>query len=745
MKKFVKLLLFFVLMFSQGLFCSQNVLSKEIKYEMRGVFLSLHDFDFNDKNFDVVKFKNYIKGSYDTFKENGFNSVFVDLSKFIDLHITEKFNEREKDLLTFIVKEGMKRCLDIHASFFDFSLKNIDEENLEVYLTNLSEKSFIKNNRDWIVKFQDKYYLDPGVHEVRDYLINVIVNLSSNFKFDGVYLNNMIYPENINKYVFNDSYSYSIYNEDNLSKDGFRRQNVNDFVKILGEKFKSYKNELKFGIGANYIWRTIEDDVNGINYDGYSDYDKGAFDSLNIGKNEYINYMVIKVDDDITEKEDIKNIISWWERKFRTHLIDVFLLGNENIENIVKESRENSFVNGFILKEFDNRGKIENLLIKKALIPRFKSFDSYYTSIPIEVKSKIYGENIEFNIFDEGFENTKGFVLYKFHYDDLNLENGEYVEDIISSNGKITNFKVKKQEGVYAITKINYNSIESKILSAFIFSEKFGLIEEKFLIDKPKVVNDKIDFMVNSYNKDNEFKFSLQRDGEFILESDFGSETSYSFTPDKEGIYRVNLTICKGNNYEEVLKSYLNFEVKDKYVVVLDAGHGGVELGAKGYDNILEKNINLSICNHVTELLKDEEKIEVKNTRINDIKIDLSDRVKICSFLNGDIFLSVHQNAFDNSSVNGIETYYYLKENFSKELCESIQNNLVKETNAFDRGIKNSNFVVLRENIIPSVLIECGFITNDSEFKKLIDEDYQKNISKGIVESINSFFNIQST
>lgn len=745
MKKFVKLLLFFVLVFSQGLFCSQNVLSKEIKYEMRGIFLSLHDFDFNDKNFDVVKFKNYIKGSYDTFKENGFNSVFVDLSKFIDLNITEKFNEREKDLLTFIVKEGMKRCLDIHASFFDFSLKDVDEGNLEAYLTNLSEKSFIKNNRDWIVKFEDKYYLDPGVHEVRDYLINVIVNLSSNFNFDGVYLNNMIYPENINKYVFNDSYSYSTYNEDNLSKDGFRRQNVNDFVKILGEKFKSYKNELKFGIGANYIWRTIENDINGINYEGYSDYDKGAFDSLNIGKNEYINYMVIKVDNDITEKEDIKNIVSWWERKFRTHLVDIFLLGDENIESIVKESRENSFVNGFILKEFDNREKIENLLTKKALIPRFKSFDSYYTSSPIEVKSKIYGENLEFNVFDDGFENTKGFVVYKFPYDDLDFENGDYVENVISSNGKITNFNIKKQDGVYAITKFNYNSIESKILSAFIFSEKFGLIEEKFLIDKPKVVKDKIDFMVNSYSKDNEFKFSLQRDGEFILEGDFGKETSYSFTPEKEGIYRVNLIICKGNNHEEVLKSYLNFEVKDKYVVVLDAGHGGVELGAKGVDDILEKNINLSICNYVTEMLKDEEKIEVKNTRINDIKIDLSDRVKICSFLNGDIFLSVHQNAFDNNSVNGIETYYYLKENFSKELCENIQNNLVKETNAFDRGIKNSNFVVLRENIIPSVLIECGFITNDNEFKKLIDEDYQKNISKGIIESINSFFNIQST
>src|SRR5699024_9221002 len=206
------------------------------------------------------------------------NTVFIDLSKFIDLHITEKFNNREENMLNFIVKEGLKRCLDIHASFFDFSLKNIENENIEAYLTALPEKSFIKNNREWIVKFNDKYYLDPGVHEVRDYFINLIVNLSNKFKFDGVYLNDTIYPENINRYVFNDSYSYAKYNEDKLSKDSWRRQNINDFMKILGEKFKSYKNELKFGVGVNYIWRTIHNDSNGLNYDGYSDYDRGSFD-----------------------------------------------------------------------------------------------------------------------------------------------------------------------------------------------------------------------------------------------------------------------------------------------------------------------------------------------------------------------------------------------------------------------------------------------------------------------------------
>ena len=126
MKKIFKLLLFFLCTFSHVLFYSYEVLTKEIKYEMRGAILSLDEFDFYLDEFDLVKFKNYITTSYDEFKNNGFNTVFIDLSKFIDLHITEKFNNREENMLNFIVKEGLKRCLDIHASFFDFSLKNIE-------------------------------------------------------------------------------------------------------------------------------------------------------------------------------------------------------------------------------------------------------------------------------------------------------------------------------------------------------------------------------------------------------------------------------------------------------------------------------------------------------------------------------------------------------------------------------------------------------------------------------------------
>lgn len=741
MKKYFKLLLFFLCLLFQLLFVHKIVMAKEIKYEMRGAYLCLNTINL-DKEFNLIDFKNYITQSYDDFKDSGFNTIFVDISWFIDLNITGKFNDLHKGALEVIVKEGSKRSLDIHGTFSDFHLKGVEIGNLEEYLISLSDESFIKDKLDCIIKFNDMYYLDPGVHEVRDYLINVIVDIGTKYKFDGIYLDGIIYPKNIDKYTFNDSYSFNTYNEDKLSKENFRRQNVNDFVKVLGDKFKSYKSELKFGIGVNYIWRTFKDDFNGINYEGYSDYDKGAFDSLNIGKKGYVNYIVIKIDNSISEISDIESIMCWWEKKFRTHLIDVFVQGEDNILNVITATRNNSFINGFLCKSFEDVDEFRGIMTTKAVIPRFKSFDSYYSLCDFKITPKVIGNKIEFNILDEGYENTKNILVYKFPYDDLDTENGEYIKDILPSDGLRTNITLNKEDGVYAITKLNYNSIENKIICAFIVNEEFGLIEGKFTDDKPKIINSNIEFMVKSYNKNNEFKFILEKDGNEILEGDFDKNGVYTFIPDDSGIYRLNVIISNRKNKENILKSYLSFEVKDKYIVVLDAGHGGDEPGAKTQEDILEKDINLSICNYTSNLATDNEKISIRNTRINDIKIDLSDRVKLCSFLGGDIFISIHQNAFDNESANGIETYHYFKENYSKNLCNLIQKNLIDNTNAFDRGVKTSNFVVLRENIVPSVLVECGFITNKDESNNLVDDLYQKNISEAIYESIISYLSI---
>lgn len=743
LKNYIRLLLFFLVVLVESLFIHNKVLAKEIKYEMRGASLSLDQVSF-DSDFNLDKFKIYITNSYDELIEQGFNTVFVDISKFIDLKITEKFNDEYKNALRLIVKEGFNRALEIHGSFSDFSLKGIEGNNLEKYLASLNEKCFIKDKIDWIVRFNDKYYLDPGVHEIRDYFIDTIVDIGTNYKFDGIYLDKLIYPDNINKYTFNDSNSFNTYNEDNLYKDDWRRQNLNDFIKVLGQKFKSYRNELKFGVGVNYIWRSFGDDLNGINYEGYSDYDNGAFDSLNIGKMGYVNYIVVKIDKKLGSKEDIRNIISWWERKFRTYLVDIFIQGDDDISSIIDETRENYFINGFLYTGGGVSENVKSKLSTKAIVPRFKSFDSYYTITDLSISPKLYSSKIEFNVLDNGYENTKNLVVYKFPYSDIDPSNGEYIKGIFDSKGESTKITLDKEDGVYAITKLNYNSIESKILSSFIMSDKFGLIEGRVDTPPPNIVNNKIELLIKSHNKDNKFRFILEKDGEYINSNDFDNYTSYSFTPTEKGLYKLSVLIFDKNNEDDNIISYYNFDIKDKYTVVLDAGHGGDEIGAKSMGKIFEKDINLAICNYTRDLLKQVRGIDVRRTRINDIKIDLSDRVKICSFLGGDVFLSIHQNAFDNEGANGVETYHYLKEELSKRLSDLIQVNLINHTSAFDRGVKTSNFVVLRENIIPSTLIECGFITNQDERNNLIDESYQRAISEAIYRGILSYLDIES-
>lgn len=750
MKNFKKLFLFFLSCIFITILYSEKVLGKEIKYEIRGSIISLEQFDLKSNVLDIEGFKRYIMDNFNIIKDNEFNTVFIDLSKFIDLHITENFNEKHKEMLKFLVSESRKRCLEIHASFCDFSLKDVENNNLKAYITNLSKDSFIKDNIDWIIRFNDNFYLDPGVHEVRDYFIDKISSIANEFFFDGVYLHSMIYPENINKYTFNDFKSFDIYNEDKLPRDEFRRQNVNDFVKILGEKFKSYKSELKFGIGVNYIWRNIKDDLNGIDFYGYSDYDHGCFDTLNIAKSGYINYIIPKIKENIKSDKDINEILDWWNKKLRSYTVDIFIEGYNNIEKIIKNIRGNDNINGFLVNQLDELKESKlwsefagEFLSHKALTPRFKSYDSYYTFLDIEVKPKVLNKELEFIITDSGFENTKCFIVYKFPYDDLDCENGEFIQEIFPSQGEITNIKVNRDEGVYAITKLNYNSIESKIKSVIIYSNKHGLIEESLNYDRTKVVDDEVEFFINDNNHNNEFKLLVERNGEYVTETEFNDDSKFTWICDKPGIYKVNVIIRSKENINDKVESYLSFEVKNDYVVFLDPGHGGIEYGAKSNDGVLEKDINLNISRYLSEIIDNKEKISYITSRVNDITMDLSHRVSLCAFLGGDLFVSIHQNAFDNDKVHGIETYYYTKENKSKEICELVQNSLIERTSAFDRGIKNSNFVVLRENTVPSILIECGFITNEKEKEKISNSDYQREIAESILESIYNYLEIQ--
>ena len=190
-------------------------------------------------------------------------------------------------------------------------------------------------------------------------------------------------------------------------------------------------------------------------------------------------------------------------------------------------------------------------------------------------------------------------------------------------------------------------------------------------------------------------------------------------------------------------------------IVILDAGHGGEDPGACAEDGIYEKNLNLQITLEIGKALEEKGFIVVY-TRTDDRLLykeeenikgirkisDLKNRCKIAERYPDSIFVSIHMNSYGNSKYSGLQTYYSTKNDKSKLLAESVQNKVISELQTNNnRTIKSGNSIYVLENIEnPAILIECGFMTNKEELKKLSEKEYQKQLSFlivcGIIEYI---------
>ena len=126
-------------------------------------------------------------------------------------------------------------------------------------------------------------------------------------------------------------------------------------------------------------------------------------------------------------------------------------------------------------------------------------------------------------------------------------------------------------------------------------------------------------------------------------------------------------------------------------------------------------------------------------SRYGNETVSLSDRAVMSNNFGADVFASIHQNSFTSSNAYGIETYYHTNKSQHKSYADKIQRALISNTGAYNRGVKQANFAVLRETYMPSVLVECGFITNTNEANKLKQDYYQEKIATAISESIYNY------
>ena len=183
-------------------------------------------------------------------------------------------------------------------------------------------------------------------------------------------------------------------------------------------------------------------------------------------------------------------------------------------------------------------------------------------------------------------------------------------------------------------------------------------------------------------------------------------------------------------------------------VIVIDAGHGGEDPGAIGEGSVYEKDLNLSIALLVGEKLI-EKGYTVVYTRTEDKMLyspeenikgmrklsDLKNRVKVSEQYPDAIFVSIHMNSFGNSKYSGAQVYYNAKNSESRILAEKIRSSIVQEAQPYNsRSTKEGKGLYLLENNPnPAVIVECGFMTNNEELTRLLEKEYQNQLSFAIV------------
>jgi N-acetylmuramoyl-L-alanine amidase len=219
-------------------------------------------------------------------------------------------------------------------------------------------------------------------------------------------------------------------------------------------------------------------------------------------------------------------------------------------------------------------------------------------------------------------------------------------------------------------------------------------------------------------------------------------------------------------------------------LVVVDAGHGGRDPGARGPGGTREKDVTLAIARRVAALLREDASFEVRMTRERDTLIALHDRARFANRWRGEdqpaVFLSIHANANESRSEKGFETYFLSEartadarrvEQFENSavqyeearsgdpmafiLTDLRQNQYLRESSDWaqliqdaldpihpgpNRGVKQAGFAVLRGTFMPSVLVEVGFISNQTEERMLRDAETQEAIARRLVAAVKEFF-----
>lgn len=212
-------------------------------------------------------------------------------------------------------------------------------------------------------------------------------------------------------------------------------------------------------------------------------------------------------------------------------------------------------------------------------------------------------------------------------------------------------------------------------------------------------------------------------------------------------VFAAMVIAVGGNKYTEV------FSKKDCKIII-DAGHGAPDGGAVGIGGTEEKDINLAIAKKLQEVLESrgvcvimtregdkglwrEEDDTIRKKKVSDMKR----RKEIMEDSGADLFISIHLNSFGDREVKGLHLFYDKSHPEGEEIAKELQKSIGKVTGAECHPVKTASqrLFLMKNPPMPAILVECGFLSNAEEEKKLKSEEYQGRIAWAIAEALDNY------
>ncbi len=214
------------------------------------------------------------------------------------------------------------------------------------------------------------------------------------------------------------------------------------------------------------------------------------------------------------------------------------------------------------------------------------------------------------------------------------------------------------------------------------------------------------------------------------------------------------LLYCGVSNQKQMTRAVSAASVSEK-VIVIDPGHGGFDAGASA-NGVQEKDVNLSVALSLKQLIEQGGGKAIL-TRKEDVstapenkegktakKADLYARKNLAETSAADVFVSIHMNKFPQSQYKGAQVFYANQPEASMRLGEEMQNALIEvlaDGNTRKAKKTDGSIFILKDTTVPSVIVECGFLSNPQEAELLKQEDYQKKLAEAIFAGLIRFFN----